>query len=107
MLSQNDINNINTIIVYKLNKILNTQNLFYIKSDIILYLIDEYQLNIYESDAIYNYLLNEINNNQSFNKNFISSIQDIQNLIKDKFYKNIDEQDIKLIFKIIKKKYYN
>ena len=87
---------ITNLIYYKFIKLINNNNIDYIKDDIIENIRNEYKLDLYKFDNIYNYLDFEIKYNKLFRE--IEDIKKIQEILFKKFNKYIDESYIKNIF---------
>ena len=106
MLSKKTQKNIDNLMYHKINKLINFNNLQYIKNDIFEDLRQNYKLdfNNHEHNDIYNYLYNQIINSNTFRK--MQTIEEIQDNLQNKFNKFIDKNYIKKIFMEIKRNKY-
>ena len=106
MMSKNTKENIDNLLYYKIDKLLNNNKLDYIKNDIFENLRLNHKMNFYVYNDIYNYLnLQLFYNRIEFTQ--IKTIEELQNNLKTKFNKFIDKNYIKKIFMEIKKNKYD
>ena len=106
MMSKNTKENIDNLLYYKIDKLLNNNKLDYIKNDIFENLRLNHKMNFYVYNDIYNYLnLQLFYNRIEFTQ--IKTIEELQNNLKTKFNKFIDKNYIKKIFMKIKKNKYS
>ena len=97
---------INNLIYNKIEKLVNSNDLYYIKNDIFESLRENYKLDFYEYDDIYNYLnLQLMSNREKFTQ--IETMEELQNNLQNKFSKFIDKNYIKKIFTEIKRNKYS
>lgn len=101
MLSLKNEKTIINLIYFKLTKLIDNNDLDYIKNDIIEYIRNECKLDLYKFDDIYNYLDSEIKYNRLFRE--IKDIEIIQQKLMKKFNKYVDKTYIKNIFIELKK----
>ena len=106
MMSKNTKENIDNLLYYKIDKLLNNNKLDYIKNDIFENLRLNHKMNFYVYNDIYNYLnLQLFYNRIEFTQ--IKTIEELQNNLKTKFNKFIDKNYIKKIFMEVKKNKYS
>jgi len=106
MMSEKTENKINNLLYYKIENLVNSNNLFYIKNDIFENLRDNYKLNFYEYKNIYNYLNSQLlSNREKFTQ--IETMEELQSNLQNKFNKFIDKNYIKKIFTEIKRNEYS
>ena len=105
-MSEKTENKINNLLYYKIENLVNSNNLFYIKNDIFENLRDNYKLNFYEYKNIYNYLNSQLlSNREKFTQ--IETMEELQSNLQNKFNKFIDKNYIKKIFTEIKRNEYS